>query len=125
MHHLELILSLYELSTGEVKILLIEVNIVDISPTDFQFNVLCVTTGAPIPTANWTLNNTLITKNNESFAASFIVTDYITSTYNHTLVVTENLPGKYGFHAENPFSEEEPLVVTKEVKGKANACCEC
>ena len=66
------------------------------------FTLTCVTTGGPPTTVTWTRDGTAIDyQSNSSFRFSRTVTDFIAATYNNTLTVTGNFPGRYSISAQN------------------------
>ena len=76
-----------------------------------------MTKGGPIASANWTRNNNIISSN-ETFKKDFVVENYTTAVYNHTLSVFDDAPGVYKFSANNPFAIFGALSASHVVEGK-------
>ena len=55
-----------------------------------QFTLICISTGGPATTVNWTRNSTTVTEGTET-----VLDDPVTAQYNHTLTVTGSLGGLY------------------------------
>ena len=61
-----------------------------------EFTLTCISTGGPATTVTWTRDSTTVTEGTET-----VLDDPETAQYNHTLTVTEKLPGFYTCTVEN------------------------
>ena len=85
----------------------------ELSASTPTFTLTCISTSGPATNVSWTVSNSAVTEDSAHHITSQVLTDAVTATYNHTLMVTGRMVGEYECTVSNnkPSSSSGTLAV--------------
>ena len=92
----------FHLTSGALEVTSLQFQLTsELNATTPTFTLTCTSTGGPATTVSWTVNNSAVTEDSAHNITSQILTDAVTATYHHTLMVTGRLVGEYECNVSN------------------------